>query len=337
MAGFRHYELGDVPLQSGAVLRDAQARLRDLWHAQSGGGQRGRAADLLYRHPSPQRAAVRRGPRHRSGAALRRVDQPVRQRLFVVAEQRPCPAGRPALSPCHAVRQRRLPAPPAHRALGVKRIALVLGWSMAAMQAYQWAAQYPEHGQGDPALLRRGPLLPPQLRVPRRPEGGAAGGRAWNGGDYATPPEKGLESVRPRLCRLGLLPRFLRQTASIASSASPPWRTSCATGRRITSTGTPMISSPRSGPGSTATSATTPSMAAISPALCSRSPRARSSCRAAPTCISCPRTTPPKSQHASRRAARRSIRRGAIAWARRDACREFQRALDEAAAELLRG
>ena len=28
--------------------------------------------------------------------------------------------------------------------LGVRRIALVLGWSMAAMQAYQWAAQYPD-------------------------------------------------------------------------------------------------------------------------------------------------------------------------------------------------
>src|SRR6476469_11268947 len=28
--------------------------------------------------------------------------------------------------------------------LGIRRLALVLGWSMAAMQAYQWAAQYPE-------------------------------------------------------------------------------------------------------------------------------------------------------------------------------------------------
>ena len=29
-------------------------------------------------------------------------------------------------------------------ALGVKRIALVTGWSMAGCQAYQWAAQYPD-------------------------------------------------------------------------------------------------------------------------------------------------------------------------------------------------
>ena len=29
-------------------------------------------------------------------------------------------------------------------ALGVKRIALVLGWSMAGCQSYQWGAQYPE-------------------------------------------------------------------------------------------------------------------------------------------------------------------------------------------------
>ena len=30
---------------------------------------------------------------------------------------------------------------------GVERLALVMGWSMGAMQAYQWAAQYPDHGR----------------------------------------------------------------------------------------------------------------------------------------------------------------------------------------------
>ncbi len=40
--------------------------------------------------------------------------------------------------------------------LGVERIALVAGWSMAGCQAYQWAAQYPEYGSGHPAFLRFG-------------------------------------------------------------------------------------------------------------------------------------------------------------------------------------
>ena len=59
--------------------------------------------------------------------------------------------------------------------LGVRRIALVLGWSMAAMQAYQWAAQYPLMVDADPSLLRRGALLPDQPRVSRRPEGCVSG------------------------------------------------------------------------------------------------------------------------------------------------------------------
>ncbi len=55
--------------------------------------------------------------------------------------------------------------------LGVKRIALVLGWSMAAMQAYQWAAQYPEWSRRSCPIAARPAALPsitPSSMAPRR-------------------------------------------------------------------------------------------------------------------------------------------------------------------------
>ena len=91
--------------------------------------------------------------------------------------------------------------------LGVRRIALVLGWSIAAMQAYQWAAQYPAHGRGDPALLRCCALLADQLCLPRRSEGRLQADAAWNEGNYVEAAREGFASFRPRLCCLGLFPR----------------------------------------------------------------------------------------------------------------------------------
>ena len=60
--------------------------------------------------------------------------------------------------------------------LGVERIALVAGWSMAGCQAFHWASQYPEQVDRDSAVLRICPHLAPQPGVSRRGESGVAGG-----------------------------------------------------------------------------------------------------------------------------------------------------------------
>ena len=78
--------------------------------------------------------------------------------------------------------------------LGVRRVALVLGWSMAAMQAYQWAAQYPDMvgailpycGAARCSTLNHAFLDGPKAAL--------QADCAWNGGDYAAPPEKGLRA-----------------------------------------------------------------------------------------------------------------------------------------------
>lgn len=78
--------------------------------------------------------------------------------------------------------------------LGVKKLALVLGWSMAALQAYQWAAQYPDMvaailpycGAARCSALNYAFLEGPKAALTADP--------AWNGGNYAQPPERGLRA-----------------------------------------------------------------------------------------------------------------------------------------------
>ncbi|MEM7225970.1 MAG: alpha/beta fold hydrolase [Pseudomonadota bacterium] len=78
--------------------------------------------------------------------------------------------------------------------LGIERLALVAGWSMAGCQSYQWAAQFPE---------RVGAILPFCASAKTSPhnivflEGVKAALQAdgeWNGGDYGAPPARGLKA-----------------------------------------------------------------------------------------------------------------------------------------------
>ena len=99
------------------------------------------------------------------------------------------------------------------RSLGVRRIALVLGWSLAAMQAYQWAAQYPD--MVDAILPYCGAARCSALNYAflDGPKAALQADAAWNDGNYMKPPEKGLQSLRPRLRRLGLFARLLSRRA----------------------------------------------------------------------------------------------------------------------------
>lgn len=78
--------------------------------------------------------------------------------------------------------------------LGIRRIALVLGWSMAALQAYQWAAQYP--GMVDAILPYCGAARCSAINRAflDGPKAALQADCAWNGGDYTTSPEKGLRA-----------------------------------------------------------------------------------------------------------------------------------------------
>ncbi len=78
--------------------------------------------------------------------------------------------------------------------LGVRRIALILGWSMAAMQAYQWAAQYPDMVDAILPYCGAARCSPLNYAFLDGPKAALQADAVWNGGDYATPPEKGLRA-----------------------------------------------------------------------------------------------------------------------------------------------
>ena len=78
--------------------------------------------------------------------------------------------------------------------LGVHRIALVAGWSVAAMQAYQWAAQFP--GMVDAILPFCGSARcsPHNYAFLDGPKAALQADAAYNDGNYRSPPETGLRA-----------------------------------------------------------------------------------------------------------------------------------------------
>jgi len=78
--------------------------------------------------------------------------------------------------------------------LGVRRIALILGWSMAAMQAYQWAAQYPDMVEAILPYCGAARCSPINYAFLDGPKSALQADAAWNDGNYTEPPEKGLRA-----------------------------------------------------------------------------------------------------------------------------------------------
>ena len=207
MAGFDTYELGDVPLQSGAVLRNAKLAYATYGTLNAGGGQC--RSCCRPSTPAPISATSR------CSAAGRAIDP---ARHFVVSinligngySSSPSNAPPPQDGPRfphvtlfdNVACQHRLLT----ERLGVKRIALVLGWSMAAMQAYQWAAQYPDMVEAILPYCGAARCSPLNYAFLDGPKAALAGGLRLERRRLRHAAGEGLARVRPRLCRLGLLP-----------------------------------------------------------------------------------------------------------------------------------
>ena len=78
--------------------------------------------------------------------------------------------------------------------LGVRRIALIVGWSMAGMQAYQWAAQYPEMVEAILPYCASARCSPINHAFLDGPKAALQADAAWCEGEYGTPPERGLRA-----------------------------------------------------------------------------------------------------------------------------------------------
>ncbi|MEX3011896.1 alpha/beta fold hydrolase [Hoeflea sp. TYP-13] len=78
--------------------------------------------------------------------------------------------------------------------LGVSRIRLVTGWSMAGCQAYQWAAQYPDLVDAILPFCASAKTSPHNFVFLEGVKAALCADAAFNSGDYETPPVAGLKA-----------------------------------------------------------------------------------------------------------------------------------------------
>lgn len=194
MQGYDTYALGDVRLQSGQVLKDAQLAYATYGTLNSG-------ADNAVLLPTFYTGThIRNEPLFGPGRAI----DPARH--FIVSVN--LFGNGYSSSPSNAPDAQAGPRFPhvtlydnvacQHRLLterlGVRRIALVLGWSMAAMQAYQWGAQYPDMVEAILPYCGAARCSPLNYAFLDSPKAALQADAAWNDGNYVKPPEKGLRA-----------------------------------------------------------------------------------------------------------------------------------------------
>jgi len=77
---------------------------------------------------------------------------------------------------------------------GIKRIALVAGWSMAGSQAYQWAAQFPEIVNAILPFCSSSKISPHNFVFLEGVKTALCADQNWNDGNYLSPPVNGLKA-----------------------------------------------------------------------------------------------------------------------------------------------
>lgn len=78
--------------------------------------------------------------------------------------------------------------------LGVQRIALVTGWSMAGCQSYQWGAQFPDMVDAILPFCASAKTSIHNIVFLEGVKAALLADQAWMGGDYESPPSDGLKA-----------------------------------------------------------------------------------------------------------------------------------------------
>jgi homoserine O-acetyltransferase len=194
MADYRLFALGDLTLQSGAVLPNAKLAYKTY-------GRLAPSGDNVILLPTFYTGTHRRnegyfGP----GRAL----DPARHYIVCVnllgnglsssPSNTPAPHDGPRFPEVtlydNVAAQHRLLT----EALGVARIRLVAGWSMAGCQSYQWAAQYPDKVAAILPFCASARASPHNIVFLEGVKAALQADCAYNGGDYDAPPERGLRA-----------------------------------------------------------------------------------------------------------------------------------------------
>ena len=77
---------------------------------------------------------------------------------------------------------------------GIEQLALVAGWSMAGCQSYQWAAQFPDKVKAILPFCASAKTSPHNIVFLEGVKAALQADGDWQGGDYASPPERGLRA-----------------------------------------------------------------------------------------------------------------------------------------------
>ena len=191
---YQVFRLGEVALQSGAVLPDARLAYKTF-------GRLNAARDNAVLIPSYY-TGTHRGNEPYFGPG-RAIDP---ERHFVILtnlfgnglssspSNTPAPFDGPRFPGTtlldNVVCQRRLLS----EVLGVERLALVMGWSMGAMQAYQWAAQYPDRVAAILPVCGSAKCSPHNFVFLDGVKAALRADSDWNGGDWERLPAAGLRA-----------------------------------------------------------------------------------------------------------------------------------------------
>jgi len=94
---------------------------------------------------------------------------------------------------------------------GIERVALVVGWSMGAQQTNQWGCLYPDMVQRIAPFCGSAKTAPHNIVFLEGVKAALTADAAWNGGWYSTPPTRGLRAVGRVYAGWGLSQPFYMQ------------------------------------------------------------------------------------------------------------------------------
>ena len=190
----QRFELGDVTLQSGATLPDAVLAYK-TWGSLNARGDNAIVMPTFYT-----------GTHARNEGYLRAVPALDPERYFIVSinmfgnglSSSPSNTPPPVDGPRFPVVTLHDNVACQHRllteALGVRRIALVTGWSMAGCQSYQWGAQYPDMVDAILPFCASARTSPHNQVFLEGVKAALLADSAFADGDYTAPPEAGLKA-----------------------------------------------------------------------------------------------------------------------------------------------
>jgi homoserine O-acetyltransferase len=107
--------------------------------------------------------------------------------------------------------------------LGVRRLALVVGFSMGAQQAYQWAVSHPDIVNRIAVACGTGRTSSHNAVFLEGVRAALTADAAWMDGEYKAPPSRGLRALARVYAGWGFSQDFYKNESIVSSGSRRPW------------------------------------------------------------------------------------------------------------------